>query len=176
MRRKVGLFFVCGLLLPLVVATTASGQGSTLQVNVKEPGPGQPITVSGSGYSAPAGTSAITIRLSTRNGTVLGSPTPDSLGRISATFPAPSSPGWYLILATQTTTVNNRHRSFTPGRVRIRVRSASGGAAAPGGRGGFPNSPLGLLAVGSALGLLAAGGTLARRRFRTSNQSLQVGS
>ena len=170
MRRNAGLFFVCGLVLPLLVTATASGQGSTLQVNVKRPSPGQAITVSGSGYSAPAGTSAIDIRFGTRSAPPVASPTPDSLGRISATFPAPSTPGWHLILATQTTTVNNRARSFTPGRTRIFVRAAGAASAAPGGRGGLPDSPLGLVALGFALVLLATGATLTARRLRTLNR------
>jgi hypothetical protein len=173
MRRKLGLFLVCGLVLPLVVAASASAQGSTLLVSDSTPTPGQAITVTGRGYSAPAGTSSISLRFNRRNATPFASPVPDTLGRISATFPAPSTPGWYLILATQTTTANNRQRSFSPGRTRIKVSTTGTAATVPtggGGRGVLPDSPLGLLAVGSALLLLAAGTTLTVRRIRTLNR------
>ena len=174
MRRKVGLFVVCGLMLPLVVTATAGAQGSTLQVDVPQPTPGQVITVTGNNFSGAAGNSPVNIRLSTRGGQVLASATPNSAGNISATFPVPPglSPGWYLILATQTTTANGRHRAFTPGRTRIRVRAASRSAAAPPARGGggLPGSPLGLVAVCSVLVLLATGATLTARRTRTLNR------
>ena len=172
MRRKARLFFVCGVVLPLVVAATASGQGSVLQVDVKEPARGQVITVTGTSFTAGAGNSPVRIRLSTRSGRVLTTAAPDSSGRIRASFPVPPdlSPGWYLILATQTTTVNNRARSFTPGRARILVRAAGAASAAPGGRGGLPDSPLGLVALGFALVLLATGATLTARRLRTLNR------
>ncbi len=177
MGRKLGLFFICGLLLPLAATTSAFGQGSTLQVNVKEPVRGQAITVTGTSFTGAAGNSPVNIRLNTRSGRVLATPTPDSAGRINATFPVPNdlAPGWYLLVATQTTTANNRHLGFTPGRTRIFVRAASAGAAAPGGRGGLPDSPLGLVALGSALALLTAGATLTARRLRTSDRP-QLGS
>lgn len=175
MRRKVGLFCVCGLLLPLLVAANAFSQGSILQVNVKEPRPGQAITVNGTSFIAAAGYSPVHIRLSTRSGRILATAAPDSLGRIAVTFPVPANlrPGWYLILATQSTTANNRARAFVPGRTRIRVRPGAA-AAASGGRGGLPNSPLGIVALGSAVVLLAAGGTLTARKLRTLNRPRAV--
>lgn len=167
MRRRVGLVFAGGPLLALVLAATAAGQGSTLQVNVQEPTPGQAITVTGNNFSAAAGNSPVNIRLSSRNGRVLSSPTPNSLGVITATFPVPPdlSPGWYLILATQTTTANNRTRAFTPGRTRIHVRAPGAARGAAGGGRGGP--PVGLLALGGALVLIGTGAALAVRRIRT---------
>ena len=172
MRRKLGPYFVCCLLSSLVVTSSAFGQGSVLQVNVKEPVRGQAITVTGTSFSGAAGHSPINIRLNTRSGRVLATPTPDSAGRITATFPVPNdlAPGWYLLIATQTTTANNRHRAFTPGRTRIRVRASAAGATAPGGRGGLPDSPPGLVALAAALVLLTAGATLTARRLRMSNR------
>ena len=171
MRRKAGLFVVCGIVLPLASTTSAHAQGSTLQVNVADPTPGQSITVTGNNFTAAAGNSPVTIRLSTRNGTVLSSPTPDSLGQISATFPVPPSltPGWYLLLATQTTTVNNRHRAFTPGRVRIRVRAPSVSNARAGAGGGPRDGGPPLLVPGAlgAMLLAAGGGAVGARRLRT---------
>lgn len=177
MRRKLGLFFVGGLLSSLVLTASAFGQGSVLQVNVKEPVRGQAITVTGTNFSSAAGRSPVNIRLNLRSGRVLATPTPDSAGRISATFPVPPdlAPGWYLLIGTQTVTANGRQLSFTPGRTRIRVRASAAGAAAPGGRGGLPGSPPALVILGSAVVLLTAGATLTVRRLRTSNR-LQLGS
>lgn len=172
MRRKLGLFVVCGLLSSLVVTASAFGQGSVLQVNVKEPVRGQAITVTGTSFSSAAGRSPVNIRLNTRSGRVLATPTPDSAGRITATFPVPSdlAPGWYLLVATQTATANGRHLGFTPGRTRINVRASAAGAVVPGGRGGLPDSPPGLVALGAALLLLTAGATFTARRLRASNR------
>ncbi len=177
MGRKLGLFFICGLLLSLVATTSAFGQGSTLQVNVKEPVRGQAITVTGTSFSRDAGRSPVNIRLNTRSGRVLATSSVDSANRITATFPVPSdlAPGWYLLVATQTATANGRHIGFTPGRTRIRVRASSAGTAAPGGRGGLPDSPPALVILGAAAVLLTAGATLTARRLRTSNQP-QLGS
>jgi hypothetical protein len=166
MRRKVLLAMACALALPLVVTATAFGQGAQLLVDVPNPIPGQAITVTGA-FSATAPSSDVQIHLNTRSGRLLTT-TPVTSGRISATFPVPGdlSPGWYLLVATQTTTANGRQASFSPGRTRIHVRAAAAGAVAPTG-GGLPDSPLGLLAAGTALLLLATGVTLTARRIRS---------
>lgn len=175
MRRKFGLFLICALALPLAVTASAWGQGNTLLVDDKTPAPGQDITITGSGFTAAAGLSPISIRFSTRDGASVASPTPNSLGQITATIQVPPSfkPGWYLILATQTVTANGRQRSFTPARTRIKVEGAPVGAAVPrggGDPGGLPGSPLGLLALASALLALTAGATLTVRRMRTATR------
>lgn len=175
MRRKFGLFVVCGLVLPLVVAATASGQGATLRIDDQTPAPGQQVAITGSGFSSSAG--PVSLRLDRRSGPILpgGSATASIQGLISVntTIPANLSPGWHLIIGTQTIEANGRAAAFTPGRVRINVAGAgAGGRAAPPppGGGGLPGSPLGLLALGGAFVLLATGATLTARRLRTHNR------
>jgi len=172
MRRRVGLFLMVSLVLPLVVAASASAQGSTLRLSPNPASPGDVVTATAtSGYSAGAGISGVSIRLSTRSGQVLRATSPDGAGGFSASFPLPAlSPGWYLILATQTT-ANGRQRAFTPGRTRLLVRAAPAGAdAAPAGGQGGLTPPLALSAGVLALILLAAGATLAARRRWTPNR------
>ncbi len=172
MRRKVGLFFMCGVVLPLAFATTASAQ---VDVSPKDPKPGDTVKVSSfGGFSGTGGT--VFIRLSTRDGRLLKATAPDPRGSIDTEFVMPDvPPGWHLLVLTQPVEANGRQRGFTPLRARINVQSASAGAAAPGGRGGLPGLPPGLVAVGSALLLLATGATLTARRLRTLNRP-QLGS
>lgn len=178
MRRKLGLFLVCGLVLPLVVAASASAQGATMMVTPKTASPGQVVTVRSfsGGFSTAAGTSGVVIRLDTRTGRVLRTVTPDARGNINVEFPLPGDvpAGWRLLVATQTVDANGRQRGFTPARTRLRVGGAAAGSAAPGGPGGSPGSPgspLGLLALGSGLILLLTGGALTARKLRTPNRS-----
>ena len=191
MRRKVGLFFMCGVVLPLAFATTASAQ---VDVSPKDPKPGDTVTVkSFGGFSGSGGT--VFVRLSARSargtnpdpdcqdgavpGCFLTATSPDVRGSINTDFvvPADVEPGWHLLVLTQAGAGNGRDRGFTPLRARIQVQSASAGAGAlvPGGRGGSPGSPLGLLAIGSAVLLLATGATVTARRLRTLNRP-QLGS
>lgn len=174
MRRKVGLFFVCGMVLPLAVTASASAQGATMVVTPKTAAPGDLVTVrsfNGSFVSA-TGTTGVVIRLDTRWGRVLRSTTADARGNINVEFRIPTDvgPGWHLLLGSQTVEANDRQRSFQPARTRILIRAAGAGSAAPGGRGGLPDSPPGLLAMGSALILLATGAALSARRLRTLNR------
>lgn len=176
MRRYVGLYSMVGLLLPLVVAATASAQGASLEVNPKMASPGQPVTVTGGGYTQTGGgLSGASIRLSTRNGLELANEPVDTAGRIEASFPVPQglAPGWYLIIGTQIVEANGRQKSFTPGRTRLRVVAAakdSAGAAASSDGGGLPGGPGWLTAGALALAFLAAGSTLAARRRWTHNR------
>lgn len=179
MRRKVGLFFLCGVVLPLVFAATASAQGATLVVSDSTPAPDQRITVTGRSFSGSNANGPVNIRLDSRSGEPLASATPDSSGFFSqdVRLPADMSQGWHLLIATQTTNANGRQTAFTPGRTRLNVGGTSGssGVGAPGG-GGLPGPPLALLAGGSALILLAGAATLtARRRLRTPHRP-QLGS
>jgi len=174
MRRNVGLFFVCGLVLPLVVAASAAAQGANIVVTPKTARVGETVnlrTFNGS-YTNAAGSSGVVIRDGTRTGRVLRNATADSRGNINVDFPLPGDlqPGWHLLVAVQTIDANNRQRGFLPGRTRLLVTAAAGGSAVPGGRGGLPDSPLGLLALGSALVLLATGAALTTRKLRTLKQ------
>ena len=172
MGRKVGLFLACGLVLPLVVAATASAQ---MLVTPKSARPGDVVNVrnfNGS-FTSGAGTSGVVIRLNTRTGRVLRTTTPDARGNINVDIPLPGDLplGWHLLIGTQTSEANGRQRAFTPLRTRVRVVAAGqAGSSAPGGRGGLPDSPLGLLAIGSALAILATGAALTARKLRTLNR------
>jgi len=188
MKRKVGLGLVFGAALPLGIASVAWACGvlATLSVDTKVAAPGQTITLTGKNYgTAASGASPISIRLKSRNGTVLTQiPAPTGTA-ISATFavPANTSPGWYVLLATQNT-ASGVPKTGTPGRTTVRVQGAAQStvagapwgsantsgptAQAPQANGG---SLLALLFAGAlSLSMLAGGWTLLSRRGRTSNQ------
>jgi hypothetical protein len=181
MRRKAGLFVICALLLPLAATANAWGQGATIRVSDQTPAPGQVVQLTGTGFSNVV---PVSIRFDSRTGTERASGTATSAGvlqpnPIQLVIPANLSPGWHLILATQTLETNNAGRpaAFTPGRTRINVGGVSAGTSAPpvngsppDGRGGLPDSPLGLLALGAAFLLLATGATLTARKIRALNR------
>ena len=172
MRRNVGLVFLGAVVLPMVAAASASAQGSVLILDDYTPQPTQAVNAKAA-FSATAPSSNVQIRLNGRSGRLLHT-TPVSSGRIDATFAIPGdvAPGTYLLVATQFNTANQRPASFSPARARIRVGASSAGTAAPpgGGRGILPDSPVGLVALGSVLLALAAGMTFAARRIRTQTR------
>jgi len=159
-----------GVVLPLMCASNAAAQGTTIQFNPQTVSPGQVVTVTGGSFNTAAGTSPVNIRLQHRDGTIiLAGANLNTRGQLdNVQFPMPAvPPGIYLVLATQTY-ANGRQVAFTPGRTRIRVLAASAkGAAAPGGGG-----PTGLLSTGVifALILLAGGSVLAATRLRAHNR------
>ena len=172
MRRRAGLFLAVAIVPSLLITASASGQGSTLQITPQTATPGQVVTASSfGGYATAAGVSDVSIRLSTRNGQILRTTSPTPQGSIDTTFliPAGLSPGWYLVLATQTT-ANGRQRQFTPGRTRIHVVAAARPLGAAGASS--PGIPPPALWAGALvlLALLATGATVAARRSRTLSQ------
>jgi len=188
MKRKVGLALVFGAVLPLAVASVAWACGvlATLSSDVKVAAPGQVVTFSGKNYgTAASGASAVSFRLKSRNGTVLKEiPAPAGTG-ISTTFaiPANTSPGWYVVLATQNA-ASGVPKTGTPGRTTIRVQGAAQssvvgapwGSSSPSGpaaqaqqAGG--GSLLAILFAGAlSLTMLAGGWKLLSRKGRTANQ------
>ncbi len=172
MSRRIGLFLAVAFVLPLVVAASASAQGSILILNPSSARPGEVVTATSfGGYSTGNGISDVSLRLSSRSGQLLRTTTPDTSASINTSFPVPAglTPGTYLILATQTTTANGRQRAFTPGRAKLVVPAA----AASRGQGGLAGrgTSLTLWAVTlSLILLLAVGSTLTARRLRTSNR------
>lgn len=167
MRRKFGLFLVCGAVLPLMFAAGAHAQGAVMLVSPKVATAGQAVQLSGSGF----GSGDVNIRLSTRDGEPIGGTVADSAGRISTTIAAPATPGQYLIIGIQTNP-NGRQRAFTPGRTRLRVVAAAKGAAGAAPSGGFGPT----IRVVSGLGvlLLAGGLTLTIRRQRALRRERPV--
>lgn len=179
MKRKIGLFLVFGAALPLVAAAAAWACGSlaTLSLSTKIASPGQTITVTGKNYSSSLNASAVEIRLKSRTGEILETTRPDSTNKILETviLPTSLSPGWYVVLATQT--LNGVPKSGTPGRATIRVQGAQSSAAATGPWSSPPGPPaagdgplggLAPLALGALLSLimLASGWTLVGRAKR----------
>lgn len=164
MGSKVGLLLVLGMGLPLAFAASASAQGAAMVITPETASPGQLITVAAGNFASGSTVNAPAVRLSTRNGPVLANPAPDGAGRISATFPAPQTPGTYLILGTQTYT-NGRQKSFTPARGRLRVVAARRGAS----------SATAIAVPLGGLVLLGAGFLLMARRRSTLNRP-QLGS
>ncbi len=163
MVRRLMLALVVASVAPLVVAATASAQGTTLQVNPKVVRPGDLVTVTGGSFSSSVGSSRVSIRLNTRDGRILlAAANTNTRGQLEdAQFPMPLvSPGVYLVLGTQTT-ARGRQVGGTPGRTTIRVEGAAAGAAIPpaGDRGGPPAAFPAIL----ALLLLATGSALARK-------------
>lgn len=186
MRRKVGLILVFGAALPLAVASVAWACGvlATLTLDKKVAAPGQALTATGRNYAntTEGGASPVAIRLKSRSGQVL-STVAASNGKIEDTFtlPANTSPGWYVVLATQTTATGTQ-KSGTPGRTTLRVQSASKSAevvpAAPWGSsngGSGSQSPLVLiLAAGLSLTMLVGGWKVLSRKRTASNPHLAV--
>lgn len=177
MRRRIGLFLVTGMLLPLAMAAEASAQGATLTVTVPSTGqatPGQVITVTGTGYNPTnAHVGGVDIRLNTRDAEPLANANPTPQNTITAEFPLPLSlaPGEHLLIATQVTT-RGRHTFGTPGRTKLRILpAATRGDGA--GAAGFPGDiPPAALAVFLALIGLTGAAALYARRLRTSDRTL----
>ena len=182
MRRKVGIFLVFGAVLPLAVASVAWACGvlATLTLDKKVAAPGEVVTATGKNWGTAAGQSAVSIRLKSRTGQVIATTAVQTGGKISETFslPANLSPGWYVVLGTQTN-ANGTPKSGTPGRTTIRVQGASNSAAVAGAPWGSstPSGPAAqatgsnggsiltlLLAAGLSLTMLAGGWTLLGRR------------
>ena len=166
MRRRAGLVWVVGLVVPLIAAASAHGQGATLVVDPPAAAPGTVITVTGSGFNQSNAhlASGVRLRLNTRDADPLVTTSPTGQGTISVSFPLPAlAPGEYLLIGTQTT-VRGRHTFGTPGRAKLRVLAA-GAAASGGAPGGLPPVALGA----TILGLLAlmGGSLLYVRRLRT---------
>lgn len=167
MRRRVGLLLVCGLVLPLVFAASASAQGAVVRVSKQVVAPGEVITVEGTSFSG----TGVDIRIGpTRDSPIVRETNGPSF---SVELTVPSLPvGWHLIQATQVTAAG-RHRGFTPGRSRIRVVAAAAAAGLPpagSSTGAGPPAPL-VVAIGGLL-LLAASSMLTVRRLRTLNRPL----
>ena len=178
MRRRVGLFLFCGLVLPLVLTANASAQGAVLELTPKSGPPGTVITVAGSSYNGSTATTitgGVNIRLDTRDAEVLANGLPGTNGRFTTSFPIPAgtTPGEHLVIGTQTT-VRDRHTFGTPGRAKLTVTAAASSASAPPGRG----TSQATIAVGSLMValVLLAGGALAVRRQRAHTQRLAAGN
>lgn len=173
MRRRVGLFLLCGLVLPLVAAANASAQGAILELNPKSGPPGTVINVAGAGFTRPTvNIGQVQIRLSTRDALpVLRNALPDSSGRITTEFVVPDglAPREYLVIATQTS-VRGRQVFGGPGRAKLRVTApAAATASAPPG----PFASATTMAIGAAgiALILLAGGALALPKLRTLTRS-----
>lgn len=174
MRRTVGLFLFCGLVLPLVAAANASAQGAVLELNPKSAAPGAVVNVTGAGYSAVSpNVNGVDIRLSTRDAQPLRTGVlPDTNNRITTEFQVPAglAAGEYLVIATQLS-VRNRQVFGGPGRAKLRVTAARAAAAsAPPGRTG-PHATV-LLGSATLALLLLTGGALAARRLRAPHRPL----
>jgi len=178
MRRRVGLFLFCGLVVPLLVVSNAAAQGATLEL-IPNSGPaGTEVTANGFGFSRNSPSiEGPKIRFSTRDAEVLkGSATVGSDNRFSTTFVVPAVPaGEYLVLATQTSV--RGISTSGPGRAKFRVTAgssaAAGAAPAASASPGSGTSPavvaLGALMIGL---VLLAGGTLAVRGRRIPHHPL----
>lgn len=173
MRRRIGLFVVTGLLLPLAMAAEASAQGATLSVNVQSARPGDVITVTGTGYNPTnAHVGGVDIRLDNRDAEPLANASLTPQNTITAEFPLPQSlpPGEHLLIATQLTT-RGRHTFGTPGRAKLRI--VTGSRVEGAGAAGFP-ADVPPAALGGLLALIGLTGVAAcyARRLRTPDRPL----
>ncbi|HWC87944.1 MAG TPA: hypothetical protein VG388_15530 [Solirubrobacteraceae bacterium] len=127
-RRNLGVMLIlAGVAVPLSVVSLAYACGilATVHLNHSAAAPGASISVIGGNYSSAASASAVTLRFNSRSGNVLWSGRPDSNGSIHATFTVPSaSPGYYLIMGTQTTAAG-ASVAGTPGRAVLHIGGAS---------------------------------------------------
>ena len=174
MRRKVGLFLMCGLVLPLVAAANASAQGAVLELSPQSGPPGTVVSVEGSGFTQASATATggVNVRFMTRDAPVLRNTEVNQQNRISTTMTIPggTAAGEYLVLATQTS-VRGRHLFGTPARAKFRVTPT--GAAAAAAPSGPAVSPTAIAIASTLLALiLLAGGMLATRSRRAADQPL----
>lgn len=175
MRRRVGLFLMCGLVLPLVAAANASAQGAVLELSPQSGPPGTVVSVEGAGFSQASDNiiGGVNLRFMTRDALVLRNAELNPQNGISTTLtiPAGTAAGEYLVLATQTS-VRGRHLFGTPARAKFRVTPA-GAAAATAAPSGPAVSPTAIVIASTLLALiLLAGGTLAARSRRAPDQPL----
>jgi hypothetical protein len=196
-KRTIGIMLVFGAALPLAVASVAWACGvlATVTLDKKFASPGEAVSLTGKNYATTAvgGASAVTVRLQSRNGTVLTT-VPAVAGRISDTFTVPSnlSPGWYVVLATQSN-ANGTPKSGTPGRTTLRVQGSAAGATpaaapwsstkpqgpaasqAPVGSGsGGPSMLMILLASALSLTMLLGGWRMLGRKSRAASEPQPV--
>jgi hypothetical protein len=192
-KRTLGIMLVFGAALPLAVASVAWACGvlATVTLDKKVASPGESVAITGKNYAntVAGGASPVTVRLKSRSGTILTTVNATA-GRISDTFTVPSSvsPGWYVVLATQSN-ANGTPKSGTPGRTTLRVQgSAAAGSAAPLAApwssstpsgpaashatvGSGSQSPLAiLLAAALSLTMLMGGWKILSRKSRTADQ------
>ncbi len=172
MRRRVGLFLFCGLVLPLAAAANASAQGAVLEVSPSTAVRGVTVVkVTGAAYNQPnANVGGVQIRLGTRDAEPVATALPDSSNRIETEFQVPASlaVGEHLVIATQTT-VRNRQMFGGPGRAKLKVVAGAAGTAAPPARS--PNGTVIALGTGILALILLAGTALAVPRLRTLHRS-----
>lgn len=164
MRRRVGLFLFCGLVLPLIVTATASAQGAIMELTPKSGPPGTLVTATGSGFSAPnAPIGPPQLRFSTRDAEPI-KPVTVVQGAFTDSFPIPAgvAPGEYLVIATQQTS-RGAHVFGTPGRAKFQVTAGAAAAAVPPSRSAS-QATVALGGVLIALLLLAGGATAVHRR------------
>lgn len=172
MRRRVGLFLFCGLVLPLIVTASASAQGAVIELTPSSGPSGTLVTVTGSGFTAPnAPVGAPQLRFSTRDAEPI-KPVTVVQGGFTDSFPIPPglAPGEYLVIATQQTS-RGAHVFGTPGRAKFQVTAGAAAAAAavPPSRS-VSQATVALGGVLIALLLLAGGATAVHRR--TSHRPL----
>ena len=195
-KKKIGVLMLLGAIaVPLAIVSTAwaCGRLATLNLNVSSARWGQEVTGRGGNYNPGPTASDVTVRLRSRNGTVVwqGRAAPPN-GSITPVFTVPPvRPGYYTVVATQTL-ANGTPAAGTPGRDVLRIRRSGGSSAqasaapwaapvsgGPGASGGPPvvagrsvDVPP-LAAVGGTLAfvLLAGGGVMmlrGSRRTRTA--------
>lgn len=186
MKRRFGLILVFGAALPLAVASAAWACGvlATLTLDKRVAAPGETVTATGRNWAA-VGHSDVSIRLKTRDGRVIATTTAQPGNKIAHTFALPNdlSPGWYVVLGTQTNNTTGNPKAGTPGRTTLRIQGAAQGsqvvgapwgsanpsapAASPANAGGPSQSLLVLLlAAGLSVTMLAGGWKLLSRKDR----------
>ena len=174
MKRRIGLILVFGAALPLAVVSAAWACGvlATASLDSGVAAPGQTVHLTGKNYSQAA---PVEIRLKSRTSAAIATAAVNSSNRIDTTFalPASLSPGWYVVLVTQT--VNGVTKSGTPGRTSVRVQGSKAAdnvpaawASSPSGPGGtsLPMLPI-ALAMALSLAMLASGWALVGRARRS---------
>ena len=171
--RRIGLFCVVGVLLPLMATSSAWAQGAVLQVTPQSAAPGDVVSVSGSGYNQSSATiGGIDIRLDTRDANSLASTTVGSNQRFEVQFVIPpgTAPGEHLVIGTQIS-VRGRHVFGVPGRARLRVTGPRAAAASAAPSRSVIDATVAIGTASVALVLLA-GGALAVLRRRTLNRPI----
>lgn len=193
-KRSMGMILVFGAALPLAIASVAWACGvlASVSLDKKVASPGEAITISGKNFAntTVGGASAVTVRLKSRTGTILTTAATTSRA-FSDTFtvPATLSPGWYVVLGTQTK-ADGTPVAGTPGRTTLRIQGSATSSAVPAAAPWNSSTPSGpaashttvnggstspsplmiLLAAALSLTMLAGGWTLLSRKSRAAGQ------
>lgn len=169
MKRRffLGGFVAMAVSLGAASVAFACQSLATLSVSPRSGAAGATVTLSGGKYNTSSTASPVSVRLDSRGGPVVATITPGSNGAFSQaiTLPSDLSPGYHILLGTQTTTsASGVQIAGAPGRTSYQVE---GGASTAGALGKGLTGPAGIAGI-AALAVIAGGAGYGAMRKRRS--------